>query len=91
MAKPIARTTAGPHLESVWNDAATQALPSMAEVAPDISFSDLIGAPWQRNLNHPPNQSTKMMIGALTVTNTGILPVIAQRLRRNLSMTLSRN
>ena len=91
MAEPVAKTAAGPHLNSVRNDAATQALPSMAEAAPDIHFSDLIGAPWQRNLNHPPNQSTKMMIGALTVTNTGILPVIAQRLGRNLLMTLSRN
>ena len=91
MAKPVARTAASPHLDSVRNDTATQALPSMAEAAPDIRFSDLIGAPRQRNLNHPPNQSTKMMIGALTVTNTGTLPIIAQRLARNLSMILSRN
>ena len=42
MAKPVARTVAVPHLNSVWNGAVAQALPSEAEAALGAHFNGLI-------------------------------------------------
>ena len=45
MAEPVARTAAIPHLDSIWNGAVAQALPSEAEAALGARFNSLIEAP----------------------------------------------
>ena len=69
----IARNAVDPLLASARRGAATLALLSMAEVAPDAHSSGSIGAPRLRNLSHLQNLSTKTMTDASTVTNTVIL------------------